>query len=310
MRAKHAEWFRLGARTLRAVARETGREGGFPTEEDWYLCPLCLNVALTIEEFETHELTVEHVPPKALGGKELVLTCQRCNKEQGSQFDGAAHRARQVKSFVAGESSQAVVARFGIDGIESNVFLRRAGLSGFYLTGDPRISNPSEKERLESHMEMLGKSGETGFKVTISARMKYDPARARLSWMRTGYLVAFALLGWKYILRSTLQPIRDHLAGASTSELPILSAYDAERDPRGRQIWIVQQAHGRECLLVAVGQHMMFLPGPEDFRTLEEISASIGARANEELQYSLSGKLLPWPSGPLHLLDPSPVSGS
>ncbi|MFI6395715.1 HNH endonuclease [Nonomuraea sp. NPDC050540] len=267
-------------------------------------------MALTIEEFETRELTVEHVPPKALGGKELVLTCRRCNNDQGSKFDGAAHRASQVKSFVAGESSQAVVARFGIDGIESNVFLRRTGLSGFYASGDPRISNPSETERLDSHMEALSKSGKTDFKVTISARINYDPARARISWMRTGYLVAFALLGWKYILRSTLQPIRDHLAGVSTSELPILSAYDAERDPHGRQIWIVQQEHGRECLLVAAGQHMVFLPGPEDFRTLEEVSASIGARANEELRYSLSGKLLPWPSGPLHLLDPSPVSGA
>jgi hypothetical protein len=267
-------------------------------------------MALTIEEFETRELTVEHVPPKALGGKEMVLTCRRCNNDQGSQFDGTAHRGRQVKSFMAGESSQAVVARFGLDGIESNVFLQRTGPSGFYLTGDPRISNPSEKERLESQMEALSKSGETGFKVTISTRMKYDPARARISWMRTGYLVAFALLGWKYILRSTLQPIRNHLAGVSTSELPILSAYDAERDPRGRQVWIVQQAHGREFLLVAVGQHMIFLPGPEDFRTLEEVSASIGAQANKELRYSLSGKLLPWPSRPLHLLDPSPVSGS
>ncbi|MFI6993902.1 HNH endonuclease [Nonomuraea wenchangensis] len=308
MRPKHVEWFRVGARTLRAVARETGREDGFLTEEDWYLCPLCLNVMLTAEEFETGELTVEHVPPKALGGKDLVLTCRKCNNEHGSQFDSAAYHAHQARSFASGESSQTIVARFGIDGIESNVFLRRVGLGGFYLTGDPRISNPSDKERLESHMEMLGESGETGFKVTISARMKYDPDRARVSWMRTGYLVAFALLGWKYILRSTLQPIRDHLAGGSTGELPILSAYDAERDPRGRQIWIMQQPNGHECLLVTIGQHMVFLPGPKDFRTLEEVSASIGARANKKLQYSLSGKPLPWPSGPLHLLDPPPGS--
>jgi hypothetical protein len=50
---KHIEWFYQGARTLRAVARERGREDFLTTPEDWYLCPLCLDVLLTVDEFET-----------------------------------------------------------------------------------------------------------------------------------------------------------------------------------------------------------------------------------------------------------------
>jgi hypothetical protein len=67
---KHIDWFNLGARTLRVVARERGFEGALPGGQDWYLCPLCLDVALTVEELGVGELTVEHVPPEALGGDE------------------------------------------------------------------------------------------------------------------------------------------------------------------------------------------------------------------------------------------------
>ena len=63
VKPKHIEWFYRGARTLRAVARERGFEDAFPSDEDWYLCPLCVDVLLTVEEFATEQLSVEHVPP-------------------------------------------------------------------------------------------------------------------------------------------------------------------------------------------------------------------------------------------------------
>src|SRR5260370_40382262 len=89
-RQKHIGWFYLGARTLRAVARVRGFEDALPNGRDWYLCPLCLDVMLTVEEFATGELTVEHVPPETLGGDDMVLTCKGCNSQAGSWFDAEA----------------------------------------------------------------------------------------------------------------------------------------------------------------------------------------------------------------------------
>jgi HNH endonuclease len=71
---------------------ERGWEDAFPTGEDCYICPLCFDVMLTVEEFETKELTIEHVPPKALGGSELVLTCRKCNNDTDGKFDAEAHK--------------------------------------------------------------------------------------------------------------------------------------------------------------------------------------------------------------------------
>jgi 5-methylcytosine-specific restriction endonuclease McrA len=103
---KHVEWFHTGARALRALARERGFEDAFPTGEEWYLCPICLDVMFTVEELGTKELTVEHVPPKVLGGRELVLTCRTCNNHAGSKFDAEADKQQRLSQFVSGQSER------------------------------------------------------------------------------------------------------------------------------------------------------------------------------------------------------------
>ncbi|SRR6266487_863343 len=118
---KHVEWFHTGARALRALARERGFEDAFPTGEEWYLCPLCLDVMLTVEELGTKELTVEHVPPKVLGGRELVLTCKTCNNRAGSKFDAEADKQQRLSQLVSGQSEQPETAALTIGGITTRV---------------------------------------------------------------------------------------------------------------------------------------------------------------------------------------------
>ena len=64
---KKREWFELGAAS---VARE--RPGMF--DQPTYPCPICLT-PFTIEALADKRLSAEHVPPKSVGGHELVLTC-------------------------------------------------------------------------------------------------------------------------------------------------------------------------------------------------------------------------------------------
>ena len=46
-----------------------------------YCCPICGGFK------SIDELTLEHVPPKSMGGKEIILTCKACNNEAGSNID-------------------------------------------------------------------------------------------------------------------------------------------------------------------------------------------------------------------------------
>jgi len=52
----------------------------------------------------TEQLSVEHVPAEALGGKELVLTCKRCNNDASRHFDAEARRQQRLRQFLSGDS--------------------------------------------------------------------------------------------------------------------------------------------------------------------------------------------------------------
>jgi HNH endonuclease len=307
VKRKHTEWFYRGARTLRAVARERGFEDAFPSDEDWYLCPLCLDVLLTVEEFDTEQLSVEDVPPKALGGKELLLTCRRCNNDAGHRFDAEARKQQRLRQLFSGQSQQSETARFTVGDITTKVEMHVAGQAGMLLMGVPSINNPANLERMEEHMRLLSETRSTDFRFTVTPELRHHPDRARVSWIRTAYLAAFALFGWKYILQPALQPIREQLMNPSTITLPLLSMYDPNGDPGRHEIWAIKQPTEHRSLLVIYGQQGVFLPIPNDPRSLDELARSLGAHTGELVRYAFTGDIFPWPSRPEHLLDPAPV---
>ena len=304
---KHIEWFQRGARTLRALAREHGREDALPTREDWYLCPLCLD-GMTIEELDTGELTVEHVPPKALGGHELVLTCKQCNNSAGSKFDGPAHTEDRLRRFLSGQSERPETVTFSVDGFATRVEMRTAGQTGMLFFGVPKINSPADVDRMEEHMRELSTTRSTDFRIAITPQATYSPDHARISWVRTGYLAAFALFGWRYILQPALQPIRDQLMNPSAITLPALSMYVPDGDPDRREIWVLKKPVERQSVLVMSGRHGVFLPLPNDHRNLAELADSVGADTDGPVRHAFSGDMIPWPRGPEHMLDPSPVT--
>jgi hypothetical protein len=306
-RRKHVEWFRRSAGTLRALARERGREDDLPTPEDWYLCPLCLD-GVTIEELDTGELTVEHVPPEALGGAELVLTCKQCNHRAGGKFDGQAHIEERLRRLAAGQADRPETVTFSVDGIGTRVEMHTAGPGGMLFLGVPGINKPGDAERMEEYIRKLSASRSTDFRITNTPQARYSPDHARVSWARTGYLAAFALLGWRYILQPALQPIRDQLMNPSAVTLPSLSMYIPDSKADRREIWIVREPARLQSLLVMAGQHGVFLPLPNDHRTLSELASSVGPGTDGPVKLAVTGGVFPWPAGPAHLLDPAPVT--
>src|SRR5690242_16455694 len=59
-----------------------------------YPCPLCGRL-LSEDDLERGELTLEHVPPRFLGGAPLILTCRPCNNQAGHTVDAAVHRRQR-----------------------------------------------------------------------------------------------------------------------------------------------------------------------------------------------------------------------
>lgn len=302
----HVEWFRHGARALRAVAREHGFEHLLPTDEDWYLCPLCLTTLFSVDALD--ELSVEHVPPAACGGRGLVLTCRRCNTDHGSKFDAEADKQHRLRQLLSGQSLRPERAALTIDGITLRGDVRIG--EDVVFAGIPQMNHSVEAQRLEDHMRTLSEAGITDKSFTVSLpRITYSPNHARVSWIRTAYLAAFALFGWKYILQKTLQPIREQLVNPLTVTLPLLSTYQPAGHPDRRQIWIVERPKEHQSLCVEWDRHRVFLPAPNDPINLDDLASRLGARTDGPVRHKLGGKIAPWPTKPMHVLD-LPGNGS
>jgi hypothetical protein len=70
-RRRRVQWFRQGVHAIACVVT--------PRPPEAYVCPLCLNFC-TSDDLDAGLVTDEHVPPEAVGGKPLVLTCSSCNQ--------------------------------------------------------------------------------------------------------------------------------------------------------------------------------------------------------------------------------------
>ncbi|MGJ1356879.1 hypothetical protein ACR79K_09260 [Sphingobacterium siyangense] len=73
--------------------------GDFRLPDELYLCPISLNL-YSIESLKNKELTIEHVPPKSLGGKELVLVAKEVNNTDGHTSDKDLLLFFQTKNFL------------------------------------------------------------------------------------------------------------------------------------------------------------------------------------------------------------------
>ncbi len=309
-------WFAEGARALRVHLRERGKEHYLPTDEDWYLCPLCFQWAFTIDALEAKPdptLTDEHAPPKWADGKELALTCRNCNNESGRTFDGEARKQEVMRRFLAGESSEPMKIRYTLDGVTTNADLHMAGQTGMFIAGAPApaANNPADVERLMEVMDTYVGDNTRDFNFQIQTRMRVDDNVARVSWIRTAYLVAFAAFGWRYVTQRALDPLRVQFRTFNTITLPVLSMTDrGEIDWSRREIWLIEEPVERRCLMVVCGPHRVFLPILDDPRTLDDLSKDmLGGHEDfsKPATLNVQGKIFPWPKKPAYALDSVPV---
>jgi hypothetical protein len=95
-------WFLRAAANFQGNYKATliGKLG--PDGCPYYVCPICLRAFGELALYSA-ELTFEDVPPKAIGGRPLVLTCSICNTDRGSVIDAAA--ADRERSEARGRAS-------------------------------------------------------------------------------------------------------------------------------------------------------------------------------------------------------------
>jgi len=305
---KRQEWrerkFAEGAAALsRHLAAVGGPQSSVPTGE-YYACPCCLR-HYGSEALSDDTLTIEDVPPKSVGGRWLVLTCKECNNTAGTRLDEQARlREEQLDLLIGRPSGRALTAKITVGDSTTQGDIRIVD-DALLLFVDPNRSDPTQHAKMTKTLDQWTsgslRGGSMGFELT--SRMKV--VRARLSWLRAAYLVAFAALGWHYIDRPFLAPLRAQLAAPDVPLLPPLALVDPDAAPDNRDLVIVQDPHELRSLAVVLGRYTVFLSGLEDPQPFMSLASALSGSPVQpgRRQISWRGKRIPWPTRPMYALD-------
>ena len=154
-------------------------------------CPICLVPFREDEVRAGQGVTLEHAPPRTVGGREVCLTCEPCNSRASATSDQAVKRIESPPEVEIETSGIRRRARFWPDGIPPSRMPYRFG------------SSPAAKEaQRELSKETI---------VAVTAPMQFDqpttiekismspiipnPRHVEVGYLRSAYLLVFSLLG-------------------------------------------------------------------------------------------------------------------
>ena len=168
-------------------------------------CPICLSGFDRSDVLAGINVTLEHAPPKSLGGAAICLTCKSCNNK-ASLIDQHAYLSMKARNeWAEGKGAPIVVDLFG------HKRSRR------FIPGDPNASFPARKHLFRNGTIELGPlpgkhrlDASKGMSFRIPQRDDYE----FVSMIKSAYLMVFSLLGengYKFAENIGLQPVREQI---------------------------------------------------------------------------------------------------
>ncbi|MBI4183137.1 MAG: HNH endonuclease [Proteobacteria bacterium] len=258
----------------------------------YYVCPLCLR---GFTEDQAPLLTREHVPPRALGGRRLVLTCRDCNSTAGHQIDSHAAEIERVRDFRRHKPGNSYTAHCQAEGgIGANVEAEWSADGKLSIAGVPETNAPGALDHLNAELTRRWREGRGWPTSSLSVRFRHQvsPRRASVSWLRAAYLAAFASLGYRYAFRKEVDLVRKQIQQPDICL--IKSFYQEAPDATASEpaIVLLNQPHWACGLAVQMGEHLVLLPYGDDAVSYYQRLRCAGG---DGTPVTFAGKALPWP---------------
>jgi hypothetical protein len=154
-------------------------------------------------------LTVEHAPPEWMRGRPIALTCIACNNSAGRRLEPAMPGLDTAIDFVRSTMDKPVDAAFVGPCGRANVSVQ-ARDGTFAVFGLSRSNHPDAHQGYEASLKQIASEPGTRFNITLRHGFRHN--EAKVGWLKSAYIVAFAALGYGYVLTKQLQPIREQIA--------------------------------------------------------------------------------------------------
>jgi hypothetical protein len=185
-----------------------------------------------------------------------------------------------------------------IEGSRNNGSIQFDGET-FVMLGEPAQNNP---DKLAAHTAALEKLGPDAT-IKVAFNIRQDPIRAGIGWMRSAYLAAFAVYGYRYVLQPAFEPLRAAFADPHGEFEPAIlrSPSDEALDPLIAEIIDPRSLAG--CLAVVFGPRVIVLPpwnAPESW--FGELAERLSGEVLDSLELrTVIGRR--FPERPMHLTD-------
>ena len=287
-RERKQQWFDNGKG---AFERVTGRS------VRGYVCPICVRACETLED-----VTLEHAPPSSMGGRIVCLTCDECNVTSGHRLDNELAAAVTVRALQRGTLGRPLRARSEFAGVPLNVDVDwTPGL--VTVCGVPAHNDPSNTTAQREALDRFADSGDPDWAFKLWLPM-WDEPRARIALLRAAYLVAFAALGYRYVLREELEIVREQILNPDDALIERFSLH-FERTKYVRGIVRVTRPRALECILVQMNEHVVFLPGlkPGSNGIYDRLAARKLWPPRSRTFRHLAWQPVVWPTRPVLTLD-------
>jgi hypothetical protein len=235
----------------------------------FYFCPLCYTLftkEALIASSEKNHLTLEHNPPKSLGGKSEILTCKNCNNNKGTGSDHLVGKLLRLEDFVVHSRDGSINSRIKVEGKTINAEYRK--VSNEVLIKPDKKSNPYTYELL---FDKLSK----GEKIAAELDLKMpDWPAYSFAILKSAYLKAFELFGYNYADMGNGRDLRECLSGAK--EYPCFNngvidffaddymvGFSIIREPRELQAMVITQVFSFKAKTGSVTKNVpVVLPVP------------------------------------------------
>ena len=218
---KKKKIFEIYAQNLKWIKDKT--KAKFNIEFEYgILCPLCLNVFLENDLIasEANHLTLEHNPPKSLGGKDNILTCKECNNANGHKTDLELLNyllEKEFKNFSPNSHHRTKLETKNGGKVTADLSVDKDGQITLNL--QPKYSNPTDYKKFIDSEEtgFFAIKGENNkfatkrFKFEMPIPAKGNMRLASISLLKIGYLLGFEKYGHIFLFNKNIEKIRQQI---------------------------------------------------------------------------------------------------
>lgn len=221
--------------------------------QSFVVCPICG------DPFEDiNMLTLEHVPPLSIGGKDIVLTCKNCNPKAGHSVDAELSNQKKINNFFI-KTEKPTKAKFNILGIQLNTYVTTAEPMKLEIKFALKNNNPEAIQKFENlaHNMIINNSWDK-CKFQITPNVSVDQRLANIGYLKSAFLLCFAKFGYRYAFHKKLHDVRLQIKYPKEKILDNFYYNSQDKNLKDNVIILITEPFHVVC--VQFGSRIVFLP--------------------------------------------------